>query len=389
MSWRFRKSFSPLPGVRLNFSPRGISTSVGVGPVRLYLGPQGAAVTTRIPGSGMSFRQTLTHPHATDTPEAYLAPLSSPPSPQILPAPALGTVPMEGEIRSASTAALTTEGLEPLKELVAKAQSERAVLLPELHQAKSAAAKATERCEAWTNGWLLRRLFKKRFARIGAIAEEASARAAELAEQERLSRLATQFDLPVQLKDAFGRVCDATAVLAQSHRIWDTLSRVATDQVRERSTATSSINRELVTVGLGSSDVIESQFDVPHLSNANGGDVFIYPGFVLYHISTSAFALVDAREVRITSSAAPFIEEEGVPADSEVVAQTWKKANKDGSPDKRFVNNYQIPVVRYGRLRLESKTGLNEEYMVSNFASSERFAAEWAGFQKALSAATT
>jgi len=30
MGWRFRKSFSPLPGVRLNFSPRGISTSVGV-----------------------------------------------------------------------------------------------------------------------------------------------------------------------------------------------------------------------------------------------------------------------------------------------------------------------------------------------------------------------
>jgi hypothetical protein len=34
MGWRFRKSFSPLPGVRLNFSPRGISTSVGAGPFR-------------------------------------------------------------------------------------------------------------------------------------------------------------------------------------------------------------------------------------------------------------------------------------------------------------------------------------------------------------------
>jgi hypothetical protein len=389
MGWRFRKSFSPLPGVRLNFSPRGISTSVGVGPLRVYLGPKGAAVTTRIPGSGMSFRQTLGQPHSTGNSEPYVPPLGSPPSPQILPTPGMGTLPTEGEIRSASTAVLTTKGLAPLKELVEKAQSERAVLLPELHQAESAAIKATERCKAWTNGWLLRRLFKNRFARIAAIAEETSARAAELAEQERLSRLATQFDLPAQLKDAFGRVCDATAFLSQSHRIWDTLSRVATDRVRERSTATTSINRELVTVGLGSSDVIESHFDVPHLSNANGGDVFIYPGFVLYHISTSAFALVDAREVTITSSAAPFIEEEGVPADSEIVSQTWKKANKDGSPDKRFANNYQIPIVRYGRLRLESKTGMQEEYMISNFASSERVAAEWAGFQKALRAATT
>ena len=46
MGWRFRKSFNPLPGIRLNFSPRGISTSVGAGPARLYLGSQGAAVTT-------------------------------------------------------------------------------------------------------------------------------------------------------------------------------------------------------------------------------------------------------------------------------------------------------------------------------------------------------
>jgi hypothetical protein len=53
MGWRFRKRFSPLPGIRLNFSPRGISTSVGAGPVRLYLGSQGAAVTARVPGTGI------------------------------------------------------------------------------------------------------------------------------------------------------------------------------------------------------------------------------------------------------------------------------------------------------------------------------------------------
>jgi hypothetical protein len=71
MGWRFRKSFSPLPGVRLNFSPLGISTSVGAGPFRFYVGSQGAAVTTRIPGTGISYRQ----------------PLHAPRSPQINPTP--------------------------------------------------------------------------------------------------------------------------------------------------------------------------------------------------------------------------------------------------------------------------------------------------------------
>src|SRR2546421_10361978 len=67
MGWRFRKSFNPLPGVRLNFSPRGISTSVGAGPFRFYVGSQGAAVTTRIPGTGVSYRQPLHPPRSAQT----------------------------------------------------------------------------------------------------------------------------------------------------------------------------------------------------------------------------------------------------------------------------------------------------------------------------------
>lgn len=37
----------------------------------------------------------------------------------------------------------------------------------------------------------------------------------------------------------------------------------------------------------------------------------------------------------------------------------WRYINKDGSPDRRFNNNYQIPVVLYGELWLRSLSGLN------------------------------
>lgn len=385
MGWRFRKSFSPLPGVRINFSPRGISTSVGVGPARIYLGPQGAAFTARVPGSGISFRQSILPSHE---PATFPAPPNPPPSPlggtPSTPSPSAS--PQTGEIRSASTAVLTTEGLEPLKELLTKAQIERLSLLPELTASRTEAAHASSRYQRWKDGWLLRRLFKQRFAGIEHRSEEAAAKVAELEEQERLSKLSTEFDLPDSLKDAFGRVCDATATLAQSQRVWDTLSSVATDRFRERTTALQSINRQPVTIGFGSCELIHTPWDVPHLKNANGGDVFVYPGFVLYLISSQAFALVDAQAVTIAFSPVSFIEEEGAPSDASVIGQTWKKANKDGSPDKRFANNYQIPVVRYGSLRFSSKTGLNEEYLISNAVAAERYAAEWGAFQQALSA---
>jgi hypothetical protein len=55
-----------------------------------------------------------------------------------------------------------------------------------------------------------------------------------------------------------------------------------------------------------------------------------------------------------------------VPSDAKVVGHTWFKANKDGSPDRRFANNYQIPIVAYAFLTLKSEGGLWEEFHFSN-----------------------
>lgn len=59
MNWRFRKSFTPIPGVRLTLSPSGISTSVGVGPLRVTAGPRCSSMTLGVPGTGLSFVQLL------------------------------------------------------------------------------------------------------------------------------------------------------------------------------------------------------------------------------------------------------------------------------------------------------------------------------------------
>jgi hypothetical protein len=378
MGWRFRKSFSPLPGIRLNFSPRGISTSVGVGPARLYLGSQGAAVTARVPGTGISYRQPIHFPHS--APEHPAPTVPQPPIPKI-PTPAASVA---NEIRSASTATLTSEGLEPVKELLVTAQAERAKLLPELREAQNEAARLRSKYERWKNGWLFRRLFRGYFARLGEMSIEATEKEAELQEQERLSRLATEFDLPENLKDAFGRVCDAAAMLSRSQRIWDTLSSTATDRYRDRTTASYSIQRKPVTIFLGCCDLIESSWKVPHLMNANGGEMFIYPAFILYHVSHEAFALVDIRDATLDYNSTSFIEEEAIPTDAQLIGHTWKKANKDGSPDRRFANNYQIPILAYGGIRLTSKSGLNEEYLISNAVAAQGFAQAWTAFKSAL-----
>jgi hypothetical protein len=57
-----------------------------------------------------------------------------------------------------------------------------------------------------------------------------------------------------------------------------------------------------------------------------------------------------------------------------------------GSPDRRFANNYQIPILKYGDIRLTSSGGLNEAYMVSNATLAQGFAAALTTFQQALPA---
>jgi hypothetical protein len=291
------------------------------------------------------------------------------------------------EIRSASTGTLTTEGLEPVKDLLTKAQEERSRLLPELQMAQQEAAGLRTKHQRWSRGFLLRRLFKGYFARLGEQATEAADKQAELEEQERLSRLATEFDLPDDLKDLFSRLSDAVAALAGAQRIWDTVSFVATDRFRERTTASQSISRRPVGISLGTCDLIQSSLKVPHLMNANGGDIFLYPAFVLYFLSQQTFALVDIRNITLDYNPISFIEEEAVPTDAELIGHTWKKVNKDGSPDRRFADNYQIPILKYGDFRLTSPSGLNEAYMISNEWLARGFSEAFFNYQRALPAA--
>ncbi len=54
MTLRFRRSFKVLPGIRLNLSKRGVSTSIGVRGAHVTLGRTGVRTTVGIPGTGLS-----------------------------------------------------------------------------------------------------------------------------------------------------------------------------------------------------------------------------------------------------------------------------------------------------------------------------------------------
>jgi len=379
MGWRFRQRFKVIPGVRLNLSKSGLSVSLGGAPLTLNVGPRGVYGTASAPGTGISFREHLSNspgaprhqqslgpqPIARDLPPVPAASPGPTPIPMpIAPSPS-ATTPIE-EVRSASTERLTSASLKDLKDLIQTAYGEREDIESGLQAAGREGAEASVRYLSWERGFLLKRLFKNSFAKRKADSETASAKIAELEEQLRLTTIATHIEIAHEQAEPYFRMRDDFASLTECAAIWDIKSHQATDKFRERTTATLRIRRARTKFSLEGSDLIQWDEKVPHLQNAKGGDLFLYPGFILYRAARTAFSVIEYQEMRTQFARVQFEEVESVPADSKIIGQTWAKTNKDGSRDKRFANNYQIPIAAYGCLTLKSDSGLWEEFHFSN-----------------------
>lgn len=92
--------------------------------------------------------------------------------------------------------------------------------------------------------------------------------------------------------------------------------------------------------------------------------LYLLPDFMLVVHDRSVGAVAyDQLAIRWQDSS--FIEEGTVPPDTRVLFHTWKHPNKSGGPDRRFANNFQIPVCLYESIHLTSSNGLNELLQVS------------------------
>lgn len=390
MGWRFRRSFTVMPGLRLNVSKSGLSASVGSSPFSVHVGPRGVYANANLPGTGISMRQRI-GALGEGAPEAGAPPANSDEgiSPEFraawervrasrLLAEAQQRERATTEIRSSSTAGMTSPHLEDLRDVLAVAQREREELTRDVTRARASAKETAATYDSWESGFLLKRLRKGRFAALKSESEEAKDRLAELEEQLRLSSLKTEISLPPSHEEAYRAMTDAFAALATCKRVWDTTYSRGAQKVLERTAADQVIERTPVSLALATSDLIETQWRVPHMGNANGGDLYLYPGLVLYRISREAFAVIDAKGVQIEYAPIRFHEAEQVPLDSEVVGHTWRYVNKNGTPDRRYASNPQIPIAVYGQLTFRSGRGLNERYLVSDAQAAEAFARRWA-----------
>lgn len=396
MSLRFRQSFQVFPGVRINVGRTGVSASIGVPGATVNVGAAGIRATLGVPGAGLSYSTRLGTagsggtsgwPGAADT-KVYQPKIddSVPRAAPSVSAPYIPTFGMR-EISSRSVETLTSENLVEFRDMIVSARNQRAIVEEDLSTA-IAELNALSAEVARRRSSLLRWFYRKR---IEAIDSDLLPVAANEVERLTMWKEATHIEASFETSDvaqrAYAQLVRAFEVLRSSRRIWDVTSDRVANRVMERTAAVRTVDRRPVEINFSSSDLIRFDGRALRFGNINGEDILIYPGLALMPRADGMFALVDLRELRITYAPHNFIEEEPLAEDATVVGHTWVKVNKDGSPDRRFKDNYQIPICVYGKLVFTSSTGVREEYQFSHVAAAEAFSSAFAGYAQSLSSA--
>ncbi len=377
MAWNYRRRIKIIPGVHLNFSKNGISTSIGIKGANVTVGKNGIYLNSGIPALGIYSRKKLPL-NSSSTP---VDPIPEQRNPEMLHPYAFN--PTVDNIFSADPQVITSQDMQGVKETILVAHAQRLELARDLQDVKSALAKSKKKLVlsyVFLYGFLIKSAAQKIKEDICSQEEAIS-----LIEKE-IENSSVQLDFLFEddLLKAYNGVVESFKKLCTSNKVWDVTSAYNQDRATTRSAASIVVNKREVHLDFKEIPDIKANFVPLYFQNGNGADIYFYPNFIIVYSSKEKFAIIGLSELRLKFTHVRFIETGVVPTDSKVIDKTWAKVNKNGSPDKRFSNNYEIPVVRYGNIALKTSTGLNEEYEFSNYEFSEAFGDIFLSYQQIM-----
>lgn len=209
----------------------------------------------------------------------------------------------------------------------------------------------------------------------------------ELKEQLEKCYVNLDIDFDTEILHKYQVLINAFKTLSLSKKKWHIISSKPLsrqDRIRERTSAGAHVNKLEVEFGIKALPEIQTDYEVLWLQNRNGHDLYFYPNFLVIYSSQEDYAIIDYADLKVIYRYMPFIEDEPVPDDSKIIRYTWNKVNKNGTPDKRFKDNYQIPVVAYGEIFITNSKGVQELYYCSNSENAQMFVKAFDAYKIAI-----
>ena len=161
--------------------------------------------------------------------------------------------------------------------------------------------------------------------------------------------------------------------LEENHKLW-TLDRSESifgfHEQKRHAGASSLIDMSRCNVGKPPPPWIRSNINFPSLHTKQGSFYFLPEGILLFN--GLKIEPLNYSDVKPSYSFESVIDE-NPPEDATITGKTWKHPNKDGSPDRRFSVNYQIPICLYGKVIFKFGPDIKIEVVTSKKQSGKDF----------------
>ena len=169
-------------------------------------------------------------------------------------------------------------------------------------------------------------------------------------------------------KDEYRALCEKFGEVANSEKTW--IITHSEHNAELKSSASISIDRNEISFDAGMFNFIKTEFNTPILKGNDGAMHYVYPKFIVKAYSHSNFEVFPIENVEMDYRISRYLEKDTVPSDSAILDYKYQYVNKNGSPDKRYANNLHLPVVAYGEVRVSP---FNLTYQISSLEAAESF----------------
>ncbi len=261
---------------------------------------------------------------------------------------------------------MTSTGLDGFKELLIATRERERHIRSDITKAQwQLAFSWTVRALAWAA--LVPVISKSTNAKITTAVAARRTEVANLEKNLAASRISVSFNMETAVAGPHLRMLNAFDRLSASSRSWALQTSQQIDYVKARSAADTVVSRRPLSIGRRSDPLVDTN-DLPLAVGVQNGraTAFFYPGFVLVvNAGRTDFALIDLKELEINYCRSNFTETESIPSDAEMVRKVWAKSNKNGTRDKRFKDNRELPVMAYGEIIMKTQSGMKEALMFS------------------------
>jgi hypothetical protein len=273
-----------------------------------------------------------------------------------------------------SIAAMTSSGLGQFKELLLATQAREREIRSDLRKARlQHAVSWSVRALAWSS--LVSLVSKSVRAKVTQAVALRKGELSTLRDNLAASRISISFDMETAVAEPHVRMLDSFDRLAMSQGSWALTMSQQIDRVRARSMSNGVVDRRPARLTRRSDPLVDTADCPLSLPVQNGASTaYFYPGFMLVvNAARSDFAVIDLKELEVSFTDVRFTESGGTPGDAQQVGKVWAKSNKNGTRDRRFKDNRELPVMLYGELNLKAPGGLLETFMFSRYADCQAF----------------